>query len=105
MPLANDSSSGGPCFADHRALFCIEMQPRVTYSCRQSRVRAARDLEATMADPINLNRARKARAKMEKTATAARNRVVYGQTKTRKAEVILERETAARRLEQKRLEP
>jgi len=81
------------------------MQPRVTYAFKQLRDRATGDLEATMAEPINLNRARKSRAKMKKTATAARSRVVYGQTKARKAEVILERESAARRLDQKRLEP
>ena len=31
-----------------------------------------------MADPINLNKARKARAKVEAKAEAARNRVVHG---------------------------
>ncbi len=41
-----------------------------------------------MADEIiNLNKARKERAKAVSSATATQNRVVYGQTKSQKAEV------------------
>ncbi|MEM9669446.1 MAG: DUF4169 family protein [Pseudomonadota bacterium] len=38
-----------------------------------------------MVTPINLNRARKARAKVAKEKSAAENRVKYGQSKVEKA--------------------
>lgn len=38
-----------------------------------------------MTAPINLNKARKARAKVEAQATAAANRVKFGRTKEQKA--------------------
>ena len=37
-----------------------------------------------MAEPINLNKARKARARVETEAGAARNRVRFGRTKAQK---------------------
>lgn len=40
---------------------------------------------ARMADIVNLNRARKARAKAEQAATAAANRVKHGRTAAEKA--------------------
>ena len=38
-----------------------------------------------MADPINLNQVRKARAKADKTAKAAENRTKFGRTPLQKA--------------------
>ena len=38
-----------------------------------------------MADPINLNKARKAKARADKESRAAQNRVKFGRTKAEKA--------------------
>jgi hypothetical protein len=57
-----------------------------------------------MADLVNLNRARKARARAEKDAQAAANRVKFGRTKTEKAADKAEAERAARTLDQARRE-
>ena len=40
---------------------------------------------AAMADPVNLNHARKARAKAEREAAAKQNRVAFGRTKAEKS--------------------
>ena len=43
-----------------------------------------------MAEPINLNRVRKAKARAEKEAQAAENRVRFGRTKAEKAKAAAE---------------
>jgi hypothetical protein len=55
-----------------------------------------------MAEPINLNKARKARDKAQAKATAAENRVRFGRTKTEKTVSKLEAERARRDLEGKK---
>lgn len=57
-----------------------------------------------MADPINLNRARKARAQAAEKAKAAENRVRFGRTKAEKSVTRLKAEKAARDLDQVRRE-
>jgi hypothetical protein len=57
-----------------------------------------------MAEPINLNRARKARDKAQDRTRAAENRVRFGREKTGKQIARLEREKAARALDGKKLE-
>lgn len=58
-----------------------------------------------MTEPINLNRFRKAKAKSETRATAAENRVRFGQTKAERTRVEAEREKAARDLDGSKREP
>ena len=70
---------------------------------RLARARASRYARA-MADPINLNKARKARDKADAQARAARNRVSFGRTKAEKQVSKLEAERAKRGLEQKKRE-
>jgi len=53
-----------------------------------------------MADPINLNKARKAKARVTGQAKAAANRVKFGRTKTEKLSVKAEAERLARALDQ-----
>ena len=53
-----------------------------------------------MAEPINLNKARKDRAKAEKTAQAAQNRARFGRTPLQKALDAAEAELRAKRLDQ-----
>jgi len=55
-----------------------------------------------VAEPINLNKARKARDKAQAKATAAENRVRFGRTKTEKTVSKLEAERARRDLEGKK---
>ena len=55
-----------------------------------------------MADPINLNKARKARARAAGKAQAAENRVAFGRTKAEKTVSKLEAERARRELEGKK---
>lgn len=55
-----------------------------------------------MAEPINLNKARKARDKAQAKATAAENRVRFGRTKGEKTVSKLEAERARRDLEGKK---
>jgi hypothetical protein len=55
-----------------------------------------------VADPINLNKARKARAKAAGKSQAAENRVRFGRTKAEKAVSRLEAERARRELEGKK---
>ena len=57
-----------------------------------------------MADPINLNKARKARAKADARATAAENRVKFGRGKAEKALSKLEAERLRRALDQSKRE-
>jgi hypothetical protein len=52
-----------------------------------------------LAELINLNRARKARARAEKTATAAANRVVHGLTRAERVAAEAERARASRLLD------
>ena len=52
-----------------------------------------------MAEPINLNRARKARARIEAEAKAAENRVRFGRTKVEKTLEQARAEKAARDLD------
>jgi hypothetical protein len=52
-----------------------------------------------MADIINLNRARKHKAREVAKATAANNRVDHGRTGADKAAAKIERERAARQLD------
>jgi len=52
-----------------------------------------------MGDVVNLNRARKARAKLDGKATAASNRVAHGRTRAEREAADRERERAARLLD------
>ena len=58
-----------------------------------------------MAEPINLNKARKARARSEAEATAARNRALYGLTKAEKAAAEAASAKAAQALDAHKREP
>jgi len=49
--------------------------------------------------PVNLNQARKARARAEAKTTAAENRVKFGRTKAEKSLADARREKAARALD------
>jgi len=55
-----------------------------------------------MDEPINLNKARKARAKAAGQAKAAENRVVFGLKKAERTASKLEAERARRALEQQK---
>ena len=57
-----------------------------------------------MAEPINLNRARKARAVAEAKARAAENRTRFGRTKSEKDAARLQAEKLARGLDQSKRE-
>ena len=57
-----------------------------------------------MVEPINLNRARKAKARSADQAQAHVNRVKFGMTKAEKAKIKAEAERAARTLDQSRRE-
>lgn len=52
-----------------------------------------------MGDVVNLNRARKARAKLDGKATAAANRAAHGRTRAEREAAERERERAARLLD------
>lgn len=52
-----------------------------------------------MTDPVNLNRFRKAKARVGAKATAAENRVRFGQPKSEQTRVEAEREKAKRDLD------
>ena len=58
-----------------------------------------------MATPINLNQARKARAKADAQAAAAQNRVRFGRTKAEKTLEKTRAEQAARSLDAGKREP
>ncbi|PPD27179.1 MAG: hypothetical protein CTY20_13220 [Hyphomicrobium sp.] len=51
------------------------------------------------ADIINLNRARKDKARAEKTAKAAENRVKFGRSKAEKTKIMADKERRQRELE------
>lgn len=53
-----------------------------------------------MADILNLNKARKARAKAQATAKAVENRAKFGRTKAEKARGTAEKARLARTLDQ-----
>ena len=57
-----------------------------------------------MVEPINLNKARKARAKAADKAQAVENRMVFGLNKAQRAASRLEAERARRALEQQKRE-
>ncbi|MGQ3046972.1 MAG: DUF4169 family protein [Niveispirillum sp.] len=57
-----------------------------------------------MGEIVNLNRARKAKAKTDREVQAAENRVKFGQTKAEKEKRRAEEEAARRRLEGHRVE-
>ena len=57
-----------------------------------------------MADPINLNKARKARAKADKQQRAAQSRAKFGRTKANKAKVELETSRAPRAVDAAKLD-
>ena len=57
-----------------------------------------------MTEPINLNKARKAKARADKQQRAAENRTKFGQTKAEKAARKAEAERARRALEASRKE-
>lgn len=61
--------------------------------------------EEHLAEIINLNRARKARAKDEARATAANNRAAHGRTKSQREQVEAEQSKAARLLDGAKREP
>ncbi|MEP2642333.1 MULTISPECIES: DUF4169 family protein [Roseobacteraceae] len=58
-----------------------------------------------MSAPINLNKARKARAKAAKTATAEKNAVRFGQTKAEKEAAKAHRDKIARDLDAHKRDP
>ncbi|MFN4092033.1 MAG: DUF4169 family protein [Brevundimonas sp.] len=57
-----------------------------------------------MGDVVNLNRARKQRAKVDGKATAAANRAAHGRTRAEREAAEKERDRAARLLDGSRLE-
>jgi hypothetical protein len=59
----------------------------------------------TVDTPINLNKARKAKARVTAAETAARNRVVHGRTKAEKQAAAEAERALRRRLDQARREP
>jgi hypothetical protein len=58
-----------------------------------------------VSEPINLNRARKARAKAEAKTRAVENRAAFGRTGDEKALAQARRDKAARDLDAKKREP
>jgi hypothetical protein len=58
-----------------------------------------------MAEPINLNKVRKARARSEAAARAAVNRAAHGLTKVQKSSAAAVREKAAALLDAHKREP
>lgn len=61
--------------------------------------------EVAMAEPINLNQARKTRAKADAKATASQNRVKHGRTGAQKAVDRAEADKATARLDAHRRHP
>ncbi len=57
-----------------------------------------------MAKPINLNKARKARARAEKRSQADQNAVKYGRSKSEKAQEAAERSQSVHRIDQHKLD-
>ena len=61
-------------------------------------------MEAMAGDVVNLRTARKRKARSEKAAKAAENRIQFGRTKAEKQAAAAEKELQERRLDQSRLE-
>lgn len=57
-----------------------------------------------MAEPVNLNRFRKAKRRADEQKQAAENRVAFGRTKAERDIERLKTEKATRELDQKRLD-
>ena len=57
-----------------------------------------------MAEPVNLNKFRKAKARAAKQQRAAENRVKYGRTKAEKARDTLEKSRGARQIDESELD-
>lgn len=57
-----------------------------------------------MAEPVNLNRFRKAKRRAKAQKQAAENRVAFGRTKAERDAERLKTEKAARQLDQKQIE-
>lgn len=57
-----------------------------------------------MADVVNLNRFKKAKAKTEKAATAAHNRAKFGRAKAEKSRDAIEKTRAERELDGKKID-
>jgi len=57
-----------------------------------------------MAEPVNLNRFRKAKRRAEAQKQAAENRVAFGRTKAERDAERLKAEKAARALDQKQID-
>jgi len=57
-----------------------------------------------MGEIVNLNRARKMRAKADDKAQASANRVAHGRTKAEKSLTVLERQRAAKLLDGQKLD-
>jgi hypothetical protein len=58
-----------------------------------------------MGEIVNMNRARKTRAKALDKAQAAANRVAHGRAKSEKTATLLDRQRDASRLDGKKLDP
>lgn len=58
-----------------------------------------------MAEIINLNKARKAKARIAAEGRAAQNRVRFGRSKLEKQQARIETETAAKKLDGLKLDP
>jgi hypothetical protein len=58
-----------------------------------------------MADPINLNKARKARDKQRRTEEARENRVLFGRTKAEKIETAASKARIERALDGAKRDP
>ncbi|HEV2162984.1 MAG TPA: DUF4169 family protein [Stellaceae bacterium] len=57
-----------------------------------------------MAEPVNLNRFRKAKRRADAQKQAAENRVAFGRTKAERDSERLKKEKATRELDQKRID-
>jgi len=57
-----------------------------------------------LTEPVNLNKARKARDKAQAKSRAAQNRIAFGRTKAEKAATRLDAERARRELDGKQRE-
>ncbi|MCR9079138.1 MAG: DUF4169 family protein [Hyphomonadaceae bacterium] len=57
-----------------------------------------------MAEPVNVNKFRKAKARAEKQQRAAENRIKHGRTKAEKARDKLENNRSARQIDESELD-
>lgn len=58
-----------------------------------------------MADIVNLNRARKAKARSDKEAQAAQNRIAFGRTKAEKQQAAAEKARADKQIDDHKRTP